>query len=118
MAGSQDRERVRELLDSVRAAGREALTAPEGRIVAQAYGIAVPGEELAQDIDEAVACADRLGGPVVLKSVSPDVPHKTDAGGCSGLRDPRQVRGIGAGGGGAQGRPERGPHSLRLHGDR
>ncbi|MFD5059491.1 MULTISPECIES: acetate--CoA ligase family protein [unclassified Streptomyces] len=81
MVESQDRETVRALLDSVRAAGRSALTAPEGKIVADAYGIAVPGEELAQDVDEAVAFADRLGGPVVLKIVSPDVLHKTDAGG-------------------------------------
>ncbi|MET8414879.1 acetate--CoA ligase family protein [Streptomyces sp. NPDC005134] len=81
MVESQDRETVRVLLDSVRAAGRSALTAPEGKIVADAYGIAVPGEELAQDVDEAVAFADRLGGPVVLKIVSPDVLHKTDAGG-------------------------------------
>lgn len=81
MVESQDRETVRALLDSVRAAGRSVLTAPEGKIVADAYGIAVPGEELAQDVDEAVAFADRLGGPVVLKIVSPDVLHKTDAGG-------------------------------------
>ncbi|MFB7217762.1 acetate--CoA ligase family protein [Streptomyces sp. NPDC056227] len=81
MVESQDRETVRALLDSVRAAGRNALTAPEGKIVADAYGIAVPGEELAQDAEEAVAVADRLGGPVVLKIVSPDVLHKTDAGG-------------------------------------
>ncbi|MGC5005961.1 acetate--CoA ligase family protein [Streptomyces sp. DT203] len=81
MVESQDRETVRALLESVRAAGRSALTAPEGKIVADAYGIAVPGEELAQDVDEAVAFADRLGGPVVLKIVSPDVLHKTDAGG-------------------------------------
>ncbi|MCX4531376.1 acetate--CoA ligase family protein [Streptomyces sp. NBC_01669] len=81
MVESQDRETVRALLDSVRAAGRNALTAPEGKIVADAYGIAVPGEELAQDVEEAVAVADRLGGPVVLKIVSPDVLHKTDAGG-------------------------------------
>ncbi|WSA80156.1 acetate--CoA ligase family protein [Streptomyces sp. NBC_01799] len=81
MVESQDRRTVRALLDSVRAAGRSALIAPEGKIVADAYGIAVPGEELAQDVDEAVAFADRLGGPVVLKIVSPDVLHKTDAGG-------------------------------------
>ncbi|WP_327243299.1 acetate--CoA ligase family protein [Streptomyces sp. NBC_01320] len=81
MVESQDRETVRALLDSVRAAGRNALTAPEGKIVADAYGIAVPGEESAQDVEEAVAVADRLGGPVVLKIVSPDVLHKTDAGG-------------------------------------
>lgn len=73
--------RVRALLDSVRAEGRTALTAPEGRVIAEAYGIAVPGEELARDVEEAVACAARFGGPVVLKIVSPDIPHKTDAGG-------------------------------------
>ncbi|MFF9586282.1 acetate--CoA ligase family protein [Streptomyces achromogenes] len=73
--------RVRALLESVRAEGRTALTAPEGRVVADAYGIAVPGEELARDVDEAVAAAARLGGPVVLKIVSPDILHKTEAGG-------------------------------------
>ncbi|MET8125868.1 acetate--CoA ligase family protein [Streptomyces sp. NPDC005065] len=93
MVESQDRETVRALLDSVRAAGRSALTAPEGKIVADAYGIAVPGEELAQDVDEAVAFADRLGGPVVLKIVSPDVLHKTDAGGVVvGVEGSAQVR--------------------------
>ncbi|WUW20378.1 acetate--CoA ligase family protein [Streptomyces sp. NBC_01463] len=93
MVESQDREQVRQLLESVRAAGRTALTAPEGKIVADAYGIVVPGEELARDIDEAVAHADRIGGPVVLKIVSPDVLHKTDAGGVIvGVEGAAQVR--------------------------
>ncbi|WP_328906878.1 acetate--CoA ligase family protein [Streptomyces sp. NBC_00234] len=96
MAGSvepQERERVRALLEAVRAEGRSALTAPEGKIVADAYGIAVPGEELARDVDEAVAHADRLGGPVVLKIVSPDILHKTDAGGVVvGVSGPAEVR--------------------------
>src|SRR3954463_14398207 len=73
--------RVRALLDSVRAEGRSALTAPEGKVIADAYGIAVPGEELATDVDEAVSYAARFGGPVVMKIVSPDILHKTDAGG-------------------------------------
>ncbi|GAA1899188.1 acetate--CoA ligase family protein [Streptomyces durmitorensis] len=72
---------VRALLDSVRAEGRTSLTAPEGKILADAYGIAVPGEELATDVDEAVAHAARFEGPVVMKIVSPDILHKTDAGG-------------------------------------
>ncbi len=79
---AEDRaSKVRALLDAVRAEGRTALTAPEGKVIADAYGIAVPGEELARDVDEAVACAARLGGPVVMKIVSPDILHKTDAGG-------------------------------------
>ena len=73
--------RVRALLDAVRAEGRTALTAPEGKVVADAYGIAVPGEELATDVDEAVAYAARFAGPVVMKIVSPDILHKTDADG-------------------------------------
>ncbi|MER5442269.1 acetate--CoA ligase family protein [Streptomyces sp. NPDC002790] len=79
---AEERElKVRALLDAVRAEGRTALTAPEGKVIADAYGIAVPGEELATDADQAVAAAARFGGPVVLKIVSPDILHKTDAGG-------------------------------------
>src|ERR1700742_4062809 len=93
--------RVRSLLDTVRAQGRTALTAPEGKVIADAYGIAVPGEELATDVEEAVAHAARFGGPVVMKIVSPDILHKTDAGG--GV-----VGGGGAGGGGGGVRTGRG----------
>ncbi|OIJ67903.1 acetate--CoA ligase family protein [Streptomyces mangrovisoli] len=79
---SEDRTvTVRALLDAVRGEGRTSLTAPEGKVIAEAYGIAVPGEELARDVEEAVAAAARFGGPVVLKIVSPDILHKTEAGG-------------------------------------
>jgi acyl-CoA synthetase (NDP forming) len=72
---------VRAVLDAARAAGRTALTAPEGKRVADAYSIPVPDEGLAESADEAVRLAERLGFPVVLKIVSPDILHKTDAGG-------------------------------------
>ncbi|MFE4453257.1 acetate--CoA ligase family protein [Streptomyces sp. NPDC056796] len=92
-AGAQEREQVRALLDRVRGEGRGALTAPEGKTVADAYGITVPGEGLARDVDEAVALADRLGGSVVLKIVSPDIPHKTEAGGVVvGVSGAQEVR--------------------------
>ncbi|GGV04565.1 acetate--CoA ligase family protein [Streptomyces spectabilis] len=81
MPAADRRERVRALLDSVRAEGRTSLTAPEGKVLADVYGIAVPGEQLARDVDEAVAHAARFEGPVVMKIVSPDILHKTDAGG-------------------------------------
>ncbi|MDX6345772.1 MAG: hypothetical protein QOF84_562 [Streptomyces sp.] len=81
MADEDERAAVRALLDSVRACGRTTLTAPEGKIIADLYGIATPGEALATDVDEAVAFAHRFDGPVVLKIVSPDILHKTDAGG-------------------------------------
>ncbi|MFJ3703025.1 MULTISPECIES: acetate--CoA ligase family protein [unclassified Streptomyces] len=91
--GTQEQEHVRALIDRVRGEGRCALTAPEGKILADAYGITVPGEGLARDVDEAVALADRLGGPVVLKIVSPDILHKTDAGGVVvGVSGAQEVR--------------------------
>src|SRR3954468_9486888 len=76
-----DRNAVREVLDQVRAEGRDALTAPEGKRVCDAYGIPTPREGLATTADEAARIAGEIGGPVVAKIVSPDILHKTEAGG-------------------------------------
>jgi acyl-CoA synthetase (NDP forming) len=43
-------------------------------------GIALAGETLVQTPDEAAAAAEAMGFPVVLKLMSPDIPHKTDKG--------------------------------------
>lgn len=58
-------------------------TIPEHRskAIIGAQGIAFPAFALAQSAAEAVAAADRLGYPVVLKAQSPELPHKSDAGG-------------------------------------
>lgn len=72
---------VREVLDQVRAEKRSALTAPEGRQVCEAYGIPTPKEGLARSAHEAASLAQSMGFPVVLKIVSPDILHKTEAGG-------------------------------------
>lgn len=76
-----DQASVREVLDQVRAEGRSSLTSVEGKKVCDAYGIATPGEGLATSADEAVKLAGDVGYPVVLKIVSPDILHKTEAGG-------------------------------------
>jgi acetyl coenzyme A synthetase (ADP forming)-like protein len=76
-----DRDAVRDVLDKAGAEGRASLTAPEGRRVCEAYGIPTPGEGLASTADEAVQLAAQLGGPVAMKIVSPDILHKTEAGG-------------------------------------
>src|SRR6201991_742060 len=76
-----DKDAVREVLDKARAESRDSLTAPEGRRVCEAYGIPTPGEGLAGSADEAVRLAGELGGPVAMKIVSPDILHKTEAGG-------------------------------------
>jgi acetyl coenzyme A synthetase (ADP forming)-like protein len=81
MAAGYDKDAVRDVLDKALAEGRESLTAPEGRRVCQAYGIPTPGEGLASTADDAVRLATDLGGKVVMKIVSPDILHKTEAGG-------------------------------------
>jgi acyl-CoA synthetase (NDP forming) len=56
------------------------------------YGIPYPEHALAQSADQAAQLAERLGFPVVLKVVSPDVVHKSDAGGVLvDLQDAKQV---------------------------
>ena len=89
---SHDQAAVRAVLDQVRAEGRSALTAGEGKRVCEAYGIPTPPEGLASSSDEAVALAQQIGFPVVLKIASPDILHKTDAGGVlTGLNSTAEV---------------------------
>ena len=76
-----NRVAVRKVLDGVKAAGRDALTAPEAKLVSDEYGIPVPGEGLATSADEAVKLGASISYPVVMKIVSPDILHKTEAGG-------------------------------------
>lgn len=72
---------VRKVLDAVKAEGRTSLTAPEGKKVCDAYGIPVPKEGLAKTAAEAAKLATAMGYPVVMKVVSPQILHKTEAGG-------------------------------------
>jgi acyl-CoA synthetase (NDP forming) len=72
---------VKQVLDKARAEGRAALTAPEGKLVCDAYGIAVPKEGVAATACEAAKLAESIGFPVVMKIVSPEILHKTEAGG-------------------------------------
>ncbi|MFC9424503.1 acetate--CoA ligase family protein [Streptomyces sp. NPDC056987] len=93
-SNEESRKTVRALLDAALAEGRTALTAPEGKVVTDAYGIPTPAEALAESADEAVALADRIGFPVAMKIVSPEILHKTDAGGVRiGLASAAEVRG-------------------------
>jgi acetyl coenzyme A synthetase (ADP forming)-like protein len=76
-----DKSAVRRILDQAKAAGREALTAPEARGICEAYGINIPREGVAKTGEEAVKLATSIGFPVVMKIVSPQILHKTEAGG-------------------------------------
>jgi acetyl coenzyme A synthetase (ADP forming)-like protein len=78
---SNSKDAVRKILDLVKADKRTSLTAPEGKLVCDAYGIPVPKEGVAKSAAEAAKIATDMGFPVVMKIVSPDILHKTEAGG-------------------------------------
>ena len=78
---SSAKDAVRQILDRVKADKRASLTAPEGKLVCDAYGIPVPKEGVASSAAEAAKIATGMGFPVVMKIVSPDILHKTEAGG-------------------------------------
>ena len=88
-----DQAVVREVLDSVKESGRTALSAAEAKRVADAYQIPTPSEGLATSAEQAVLLANRVGYPVVMKIESPDILHKSDAGGVlTNLLDEAAVR--------------------------
>jgi len=76
-----DKEKVKEVFDRCRCEDRLELGEMEAREILQAYKIRVPEAELARDINEAKEIAKRIGYPLVLKIVSPNILHKTDVGG-------------------------------------
>ncbi len=69
------------------------LSAPDSKGLVAAFGVPTTREEVAADADAAVAAAERLSYPVVLKVNSADLLHKTEAGAIRlGLRDAADVR--------------------------
>ncbi len=66
---------------------------PEAVCLLKQYRIPYPDHGVAYDAEEAARMAEELGCPVVLKVVSPDVPHKSDVGGILvGLKSASEVR--------------------------
>jgi acetyltransferase len=69
-----------------------ALDEVESKDVLRAYGIATPAEALVTSSAAAVAAAERIGYPVVLKAVSAQLTHKSDVGAVAlGLATPAQL---------------------------
>jgi len=73
--------------------GRKNLLETEAKTVCTDYGIPVTKFELAKNEDQAVKFAEKIGFPIVLKIVSPDILHKSDVGGVMvSLRDEGETR--------------------------
>lgn len=90
---AQDRERALKIINKARSEGRDSLTEIEAKEVFECYGLPVTPTRLARNEDEAVALAREIGYPVVMKIVSPDILHKSDAGGVRvNIKDDAGVR--------------------------
>jgi acetyl coenzyme A synthetase (ADP forming)-like protein len=76
-----DQAKVSQVLDKVHSEGRATAGDSEAKDVLAAYGVPLPKSVLAKNSDEAVAAAETIGYPVVMKIASPDILHKTDIGG-------------------------------------
>lgn len=75
-----ERDRAREVLSEAVEREVDHLSV-EAMGLLEAYGIPTPAGSLAESAAEAEAIAQDLGGPVVMKIVSPDILHKSDIGG-------------------------------------
>lgn len=88
-----DQKTAREIIAKARKDNRTGMTEVESKMIFKAYGLPTVDTRLATSEDEAVKFAEEMGYPVVLKIVSPDILHKSDAGGVKvNIKDVASVR--------------------------
>jgi acetyltransferase len=80
------------IIDKAKAENR-ALTESEGKEIFKAYELPIPGEATVTSEQEAADACNKIGYPVVMKIISPDIQHKTDVGGVVvGVKDEAAAR--------------------------
>ncbi len=88
-----NREAARAILKSHLDRGFTEIGETEAKKLLEAYGFLTPKSAFAKTAEEAVAAAQSIGFPVVMKIVSPDISHKSDVGGVKvGLPNAAAVR--------------------------
>ena len=88
-----DKAKALEIIKAAREDGRDSLTEIEAKQVFAAYGLPITHNYLAKNVDEAIKHANTIGYPIVMKIVSPDILHKSDAGGVKvNIKDEAGVR--------------------------
>ncbi|MHA1771362.1 MAG: acetate--CoA ligase family protein [Candidatus Thorarchaeota archaeon] len=84
---------AKKIFETARAEGRTFVLENEAKDIMKEYGIPIPPYDTATTADEAVEKAKKIGFPVVLKILSKDILHKSDAGGVKiNLKDEQSVR--------------------------
>ena len=90
---SSNRAEALKVINKARIEGRDGLTEIEAKEIFALYGLPVTTTKLAKSEHEAVEMAKEVGFPVVMKIVSPDILHKSDAGGVKvNIKDESTVR--------------------------
>jgi len=88
-----DTQRAKQVFDKVKAEGRTNLLEEEGLEILGAYGFPLPKSILAKTENEAIEAANKIGYSVVMKIASPQIVHKSDAGGVKvNLKNDEEVR--------------------------
>jgi 4-hydroxybutyryl-CoA synthetase (ADP-forming) len=88
-----NKKKVEQIVSKVKSEGRKNLLEEEGQEVLRAYGLPIPKSALTITEKEAIQAAEKIGFPVVMKIASPQIIHKSDAGGVRvGLNTPREVK--------------------------
>jgi acetate---CoA ligase (ADP-forming) len=91
--GAKAHKEGQEIIDKAIAEGRNSLLENEAKDLLRLHDVSVSVDRLAGSEDEAVKIAEELGYNVAMKIVSPDILHKSDAGGVMlKLNDEKQVR--------------------------
>ena len=84
--------KAKEIIDKYLKEGRMILGELDGSELLKCYGFKTLPMALSKNKSQACKIADQMGYPVVMKIVSPDILHKTDAGGVVvGLEDSKEV---------------------------
>lgn len=74
-------DRMEKIVKEVMSLGRASLVEPEAKEILRLSSVPVPRFVLAKDMVEAIEASDKVGYPLVLKLVSPDLTHKSEVGG-------------------------------------
>jgi acyl-CoA synthetase (NDP forming) len=88
----KERPEARAIFQRARDEKRTSLLETESRELLRAYGFSLPQAEFVRSPEEAAAASARLGFPLAMKVVSPDIIHKSDAGGVKlNLKDEKET---------------------------
>jgi 4-hydroxybutyryl-CoA synthetase (ADP-forming) len=90
---AKDEAKVKSIFENVRKNGRNNLLEEEGYEVLKAYGFPTPKSILCTTEQECMDAAKQIDYPLVMKIVSPDIIHKSDAGGVKvGIKTDDELR--------------------------